>query len=258
MNYNYHTHTYYCRHALGTPEEYVKRAIERGIKYMGFSEHIPLKFSDGTQSAYRIAEEDVENYINEINYLKEKYKDQIEIKIGFESEYYPKYFKKMMKNAISAGAEYLILGVHFTMPENEYGSSHTVVPTDSEEKLKDYVKNVISAISTGKFTYIAHPDVINFTGDNELLKKEFTKLCKAAKRYNTPLEINFLGIYDNRNYPNPIFWEAAGKVGAPVTFGMDAHDALRAYDGESLIKAEEMVKRYKLNYIGKPDIKKLK
>ena len=33
MNYNYHTRTYLCRHASGTPEEYVQRAIENGIKY---------------------------------------------------------------------------------------------------------------------------------------------------------------------------------------------------------------------------------
>ncbi|MBQ7793091.1 MAG: hypothetical protein IJ366_01090 [Clostridia bacterium] len=45
--------------------------------------------------------------------LKEKYKDEIDIKIGFEIEYYPDEFNNMLKNAIDLGAEYLILGQHF-------------------------------------------------------------------------------------------------------------------------------------------------
>ena len=46
MDYNYHTHTARCGHAVGEDEEYVKRAIECGIKYMGFSDHAPIRFPD--------------------------------------------------------------------------------------------------------------------------------------------------------------------------------------------------------------------
>ena len=54
MKYNYHTHTYLCGHAEGAPEEYVLKAIEGGIKYMGFSEHIPHLEKDGTDSPHRV------------------------------------------------------------------------------------------------------------------------------------------------------------------------------------------------------------
>lgn len=33
---NYHTHTWRCRHADGTEREYVERAIEGGLKILGF------------------------------------------------------------------------------------------------------------------------------------------------------------------------------------------------------------------------------
>ena len=88
MNYNYHTHTFRCNHATGSEEEYILRAIENGIEYMGFSEHIPLVFPDGFQALYRMPEELTEDYFNTVNSLKEKYKNEIEIKIGFEMEYY--------------------------------------------------------------------------------------------------------------------------------------------------------------------------
>ena len=43
MNYNYHTHTFRCNHANGTPEEYIQRAIENGINYIGMPKLILLK-----------------------------------------------------------------------------------------------------------------------------------------------------------------------------------------------------------------------
>ena len=39
---NYHTYTARCGHASGREEEYILRAIEGGIKILGFSDHIPL------------------------------------------------------------------------------------------------------------------------------------------------------------------------------------------------------------------------
>ena len=112
-------------------------------------------------------------------------------------------------------------------------------------------------MSKGVFTYVAHPDIINFTGDAEVFKTEMTRLCEASKKFSVPLEINFLGIRDNRNYPNELFWEIAGKCEAPVTFGFDAHDVASACEKVSLERAKELVKKHNLNYIGKPELKNL-
>ena len=45
---NYHTHTWRCRYANGTEREYVERAIEGGLKILGFSDHSPYPFPDGS------------------------------------------------------------------------------------------------------------------------------------------------------------------------------------------------------------------
>lgn len=251
MIYNYHTHTKRCGHATGTEEEYVKRAIENGIKYMGFSDHIPLKFTDGTESGYRVPTCERKIYCDGIKRLAEKYKDKIDIKAGYEMEYYPEYFEEMLQDAIKDGAEYLILGQHYIEPENT-GIRHTCSETDSIEHLRKYVELVISAMEKKVYTYVAHPDVLNFVGDSEIYDAEMRKICIAAREHNIPLEINFLGMRYERNYPNEAFWKIAGEEKPPVTFGFDAHDVLSAYDGESLEKAKALVDKYDLNYIGKP------
>ena len=254
MNYNYHTHTYMCNHAEPSIEEYIKRAIDNGIKYMGFSEHLPFVFPDGFVSHFRISYEDADKYVSELAEFREKYKDVIDIKIGFEMEYYPKYFDVMLGIAKKYKAEYLILGQHFI--GNQHPDGHWCGgKTDNDEHLKEYVSTVITAIKSGVFTYIAHPDLINYTGDENIYKNEISKLCKSSLDYNVPLEINFLGIRDNRNYPCELFWEIAGDIKSPVTFGFDAHSVMSAYDGDSLKKANELVEKYKLNYIGKAEIK---
>lgn len=251
MTYNYHTHTRRCGHASGTEEEYIQRAIACGIKYMGFSDHAPFVFPDGYESPFRVPIAEAQEYVSELRLLREKYKHQIEITIGFEMEYYPSYFDKMLKTVIEAGGEYVILGQHFICNEHPDGiSAHA--KTDRIDSLKTYVSEVVAAMKRGVFTYVAHPDVIHFVGDPSVYADEMRKICIASRTEEIPLELNFLGIRDKRKYPNEIFWKMAGEEKAPVTFGFDAHDIQSAFDGESLRVAEEMVKKHHLNYIGAP------
>lgn len=258
MDYNYHTHTYLCRHAFGDIEEYIKRAVDNGIKYMGFSEHAPLRFPDGYESDARLYVADIEKYFNTINELREKYSDKIDIIVGFEMEYYTDLFDEMLEKVKGYGAEYLILGQHYFIPENIKSSIHTSVPDDGEERLSGYVDSLIEAMDRGVYTYIAHPDVFRFTGSDELYETHMRRLCKASTEKNVPLEINFYGIRDKRNYPDLRFWKMVGEEKSPVTFGFDAHTVESAFDGQSLGRALELCDKFNLNYIVKPSIIRLK
>ncbi|MBO5299802.1 MAG: histidinol-phosphatase [Clostridia bacterium] len=253
MDYSYHNHTFRCHHASGTPEEYIKRAVENGVKYMGFSEHLPYICRDGFEAGYRLSVADVNDYFEEMYELREKYKDVIDLKIGFEMECYPELFDGMLKSAIDYGAEYLILGQHFLVEEHPDGI-YITQGQETEESMIRYADCVIFAIRSGVFSYVAHPDAFKFTGDKDIYDREMQRLCQAAKDCSVPLEINFLGIRENRIYPNENFWKIAGQVGAPVTFGFDAHDSKNAYDTQSFEKAYDLIEKYNLNYIGKPEI----
>ena len=256
MDYNFHTHTTRCRHAEGTDEEYIKCAIEAGIKHLGFSDHAPYIFPDGYENRYRVQMHNGKSYVDDLRLLREKYKDKIEISIGFEMEYYPAYFDDMLRIARNLEAEYLILGQHFILSEHPDGIG-AGGPTDSEEQLRIYVDEVISAMETGVFSYVAHPDVMCFTGDDGIYEREIARLAEASLRLNIPLEINLAGIRYKKFYPADKFWKVVGKVGAPVTIGYDAHKASDLLNTEQLWAADEIIKRHKLNYIGKPALKSI-
>lgn len=250
---NYHTHTFRCGHATGTEEEYIKRAIEGGIKIMGFADHAPAVLYDGYKLGWRVQPEDAKDYFDTIKALREKYKNQIEIYIGFEMEYYPEYFDKMYKLVKDMGAEYLILGQHFI--DEVGGIPHSAVGEHGEEHLIRFTDLVIEGMKTGKFLYVAHPDMLKYKGDMQLYASEAKRICQASVELDIPLEINLLGINDKRHYPNEEFLKVAGEVGCKMIFGFDAHDSYRAYDEESIKIAEELVKKYGINLIDSIEIK---
>ena len=88
LNVNYHTHTYRCNHASGKDEDYVIKAINAGIKVLGFSDHTPRFFKSGHISGFRMRAELAKDYFDSIRMLREKYKDEIDVKVGVEAEYY--------------------------------------------------------------------------------------------------------------------------------------------------------------------------
>lgn len=254
MKYNYHTHTFRCGHASGLERNYIENAILGGIKKMGFSDHVPFMHDDGREIRYRVLHKDVKDYFDTLKALREEYKDKIEIFIGFEVEYYPPYFDKIIKYALESGAEYFILGQHQidtdrTDDPNGYEFFNAFEKTDNEKMLSRYIDCIISAVKSGYISYIAHPDAFNFTGDVSYYLKEYARALEVCKEYDVPVEINCLGIRDSRHYPRKELWELVGKIGAPVVIGMDAHDEVNAYDGNSISVALDMVKKYNLNLI---------
>lgn len=254
MIYNYHTHTVRCGHAVDTDEDYVRCAIRAGIKYLGFSDHAPYVFPDGYEGDWRVPLAEAEQYVRDISVLREKYRDELNISIGFEMEYYEEHFDKMLNIARKVGAEYLILAQHFILGEHPDGIG-SVGPTHREEHLERYVSEVIEGMKTGVFTYVAHPDVVWFSGKDEIYRRHIRRLCEASRQLGIPLEINLLGIRNDKHYPNDRFWQIAGEVGAPVTIGFDAHNSAAFLDDKQHIKAAELIEKYKLNYIGMPKLR---
>ena len=219
---NYHTHTWRCNHAIGTEEEFVKAACERGFTTLGFSDHAPYPLPEEWHSFYRMRPDQVGGYVETLLMLREKYADRIDIKIGFEAEYYPEYFESFLSVIRPYPIDYLILGQHFITDESS-GDNGSGRQTDDVSRLDRYIDACLFAINSGLYSYIAHPDIINFTGDEGVYRDRVLKLCEAAKAADIPLEFNLLGFSDKRHYPSERFLKLVAESGAKVIIGCDAH-----------------------------------
>lgn len=241
MIMNLHTHTYRCNHASGKEREYIENAIAGGLTTLGFADHAPYPFPGGYQSGFRMLCNQMDEYVDTITALREEYKDRIDIKIGYEAEYYPAFFDAFLEQITSREVDYIILGQHFL--DNEIGS---IRPgrTEDEDILRRYVDQEIEALGTGFFTYAAHPDMVDFRGDEAIFDKHYSRLIEFAKSMNIPLEINLLGIRDGRDYPHERFVRLCGELGAEVCMGSDAHFPDVTVDTVSFDKAVAMAEKY--------------
>jgi histidinol-phosphatase (PHP family) len=223
-------------------------AIARGIKVLGFADHAPMPFTDGHYSGFRMTLEQFPDYIETLLALREKYRGQIELLIGLEAEYYPSVFPRMLEFIKPYPVEYLILGQHFLRNE-EPGELPCSKQMEDADRLALYVDQVIEGLKTGRFSYLAHPDLIHYVGDDGIYRREMTRLCKAAKELDIPLEINLLGIAEGRQYPKDIFWQIASKCGNTVILGCDAHQPHRMAVPAEIEAALAIVKKYNLHLI---------
>ena len=102
---DYHIHTKFCD-GKNTPEEMVLSALQKGFQTLGFSAH-GYTVSD---SSYCL--KDVEGYIKEINRLKGKYKNDIEIYLGIEEE----IFHPVQRE----NYDYIISSSHYTFKNGKF------------------------------------------------------------------------------------------------------------------------------------------
>ena len=219
---NYHTHTTRCKHAMGTEREYIEEAIRNGYKVLGFSDHVPQPFPEGYVSSIRMDMGQMDEYIETLLKLREEYKDRIRLLIGFEVEFFPKYFEKLMNELDKRpDIDYLILGQHSV--EDEVEGVYSGSPTTDVGGLSKYVDLCLTGLKTGRFFYLAHPDLIYFTGENPAYEYEMSKLIEYCVSEKVPLEFNVQGFEYGRNYPDERFFKLASKAGAEVILGIDAH-----------------------------------
>ena len=228
MKTNYHTHTTRCHHASGSDEDYVRSAIKAGYDELGFSDHGCWKYDSDFVSNIRMKLSEFDEYYRSISSLKEKYKDQISIKIGMESEYFPKYMDWLKQFVKEKKIDYLIFGNHFD-GSDETGCYYGYACDDDANLIK-YVDDAIAGLETGLFSYLAHPDLFMRGRKvfDELAKEQSIRLCMYCKEHDVPLEFNLEGMlvndkYGSVAYPHPEFWMIAASIGNSAIIGVDAH-----------------------------------
>ncbi len=260
---NYHTHTYRCGHAVGEDEDYVIEAIALGLTTLGFSDHVML---DGLkQENVRGDFSLTEDYFSSINYLKEKYRERIDIKLGFEAEPFPEYFEYYRYLLKNNKIDYLILGNHCALQEGKV--RYFFSKSTGKEDLIRYRDTLIDGVKTGLFSYIAHPDYFmgGYSKFDRTCKQISEEICDASLKYDVPLEFNFAGIrkgkvkfgFEERYlYPHLDFWKIAKKKNCKVIIGLDAH-APSELSHERNDIGYELVKKLGLNVIDTLELKKI-
>ena len=238
---NYHTHTMRCHHAQGTEREYIEAALSVGMKTLGFADHVPYAFPQGYCSSFRMERDRTEDYVKTLLALRQEYRGKIDILIGFEAEYYPDLFLENLQFLHRFPIDYLILGQHLT--NNEYDGFYVGAPFSDAAVLQQWVNQVLEGLSSGCFSYLAHPDLPQFVGEEAVYRAEMQRLCRFCAAREIPLEINLLGLRGGRCYPSERFFRIAAQSGAKAIIGCDAHESGFLRDTEGIEKCRALAER---------------
>ena len=224
MRVDIHNHTTLCNHATGSMEEYILEAIKKQIDIFGFSCHAPMSF----ESEYRMSLEESKGYEKDILILKEKYKDKIDIRLGYEVDFM-RDKKYIEKDILNAKVDYLIGSVHFL---DDWGFDNPAFLKNYDNKDIDkiwekYFDMVSLMAKTGYFDIVGHLDLIKVF---KFLPKQDIKILalnamQNIKKANMAIEINSAGFRKpiKEQYPSIPLLQLAFKLNIPITFGSDAH-----------------------------------
>lgn len=235
LNYCYHTHNYRCGHAVGSFNDYIEEFERLGYTSIGFSDH--AFFPGISHRGMRGDFSEIDSYIKEFNEAKEQHKN-LNLFLGFEVEYMDRYDSYYDELFTKYNFDYLIIGQHLS-----YNEKGEIVPyfgfnlKDNLEGIIRYKNDLIKAIRSGKFLYIAHPDIFMYSVTK--ITPEILDICeeivKTAHECNVPLELNIGGTryYNLKSqsegtnpYPNYYFWQFALKYPVDVVVGLDVHNPL--------------------------------
>lgn len=228
---NFHTHTIYCD-GKDTPEEMINEAIDRGFIALGFSGH---SYSE-MDKTFAMSPENAAKYRQEINFLKDKYKDSIKIYCGIEQDYY--------SNMPITGCDYVIGSVHNVKKDLGY-----IVVDDNPKSLEMNLENFYGGnfddFAEDYFSLLA--DVVNKTsadviGHFDLLLKNSEYLgykptarflflaehaVKSLCKFSRPFEINTGAMargYRTIPYPISEILSMIKAYGGKIVFSSDCHD----------------------------------
>jgi len=222
MTVDLHNHTPLCNHAEGSIDAYINAAIKQGTKVFGFSDHAPMDFDP----AYRMKFEEMQQYERDVLAAKERYKDKIEILLGYEVDYLPGH---MDERVLNAAVDYLIGSVHFI---EEWGFDNPEFigryeHEDINEIWQKYFDAIEAMAKTRLFDIVGHLDLIKVF--KFMPTKEIKSIAKnallAIKASGMVIEINVAGYRKPiaEAYPSKELLTEAFKLGIPITLSSDAH-----------------------------------
>ena len=232
----------FCRHAKDELSAVVETAIARGFTHYGLSEHCPR---DRPQDLYP-DERDLgpadlaaafQAYTAEAFALRERYRDRLQLIVGFETERLPPdgWAARMQELRASAPFEYVIGSVHDV--DGTYVDLTAEVTAALAERLggRDalharYFSAVAEMVETLRPEIVGHLDLVRKfdgpgAGFSAAVQPYIERALEAVAAHGAVLDIN-CGAHRrglSPVYPLPDILSRAQRMGIAVTLGDDSH-----------------------------------
>lgn len=242
---NFHSHCHYCD-GTDRPENYLQEAVRQRVKVYGFSSHAPLPFAPAWAMKYS----NVARYLEEIQHLKHKFEDLLEVYTGLEIDYIPNLSSPNSDYIKTLHLDYAIGSVHYVdrFPDGtpwEIDGTTKLFKAGLKAIFKDNIKKAIKRyyeliremVENHTPDIIGHLDKIKihnlkkdfFLEDEKWYRREVEKTLLSIAKSGSILEVNVRGLYKNKpleTYPSLWILAQARELNIPIMINSDCHHPL--------------------------------
>lgn len=240
---NYHSHCTFCD-GRDIPEAFVRFAIARGFRAYGFSSHSPLPF----ETFWNMSKGDMPEYLQEIERLKRKYADQLEIYVGLEIDYLDDTYNASIPYFRELPLDYRIGSIHFLPTSTELKEENMVCIDgsfrdyahsverhfggDVRRLVRRYFDATLRMVEAGGIDIVGHMDKIYMNGKKYELfdieqpwyRQPFEECLDLVREKGLMVEINTKNLVKKgETYPHKRYLSLLRERNIPVLVNSDSH-----------------------------------
>lgn len=241
-----HMHTCFSFDSKASPEDMIKSAIEKGLRFISITDHYDMKCLDYEEDGIFDAEE----YFKTLLPLKEKYQDRLQINIGIElglQSDYADFFSNLLKKY---PFEFIIGSTH-VIEKRDPAFGYDFKYHSDQQVYQKYLEEEYKNIKSFKnFHVLGHLDYVIRYGNKmqesfcyDYHKEIIDLILKELIDTERGIEINTAGIKYGLKHPHPgrkILERYKALGGDILTIGSDAHDPSRI--GNEFVTASRYAK----------------
>lgn len=228
---DYHMHTHFSGDSEANPREHVLKAIEMNLDEICFTDHRDFDYPIDS------FELDVENYYQEIQSLKEEFKDQIKIKWGIEMGLDLDH-QEEIENLIQQYPFGFVIGSIHVIHHTEFYYGEFFKGKTKEQAHREFFEETLKCVKAFDcFNVLGHLDYIvrygpyeDKTVDHQKYQDIIDEIFKTLIQKGKGIEVNTSGYRDLKTcgFPNfeqvQRYYDLGGRI---ITIGTDSHTSDR-------------------------------
>jgi len=211
-------------------ERYAEVASDRGIEYLGVSEHV-YRF----QQALEVWDHPfwVENATDDLDAYCEFVRTQTDLALGLEADFVPGREDRMANLLEGRDWDYVLGSVHFVGEHAvDMGGEWDIWrrQSDPDKVWRGYFETLGEAAACGLFDVITHPDLVKMWGDERPRPQRDPRFyyeiaLEGIAESDVAIEVSTAGLRKpvREIYPDPTFLSMCLEAGRPVALSSDAH-----------------------------------
>lgn len=227
MRVDYHIHTFFCGHAVGTAEDYIVAAKRNKLDIIAFTDHVPLWYLplEYSHQELRKPRERFDQYVDHVRMAKWWYSD-FQVGVGMEIDYIPGCEAQMKEVVDSSDFDFVLGSVHFVGPVSIYDANDALSPGQTIAFWERYLSLAAECAESGLVDSIGHIDILKHVLPMPVQELAiFRQVLRRIADAGVCIELNTSGLrtdFDD-TCPARSLLKACCEAGVDITVGSDAH-----------------------------------